>query len=130
MTHVVHGAAAALIVAAVVGSAAQGAPQQGAPQQGAAQQDAGRAGAAGPAGGRGARNCPTPAIAAAESCISDQLQPANWANPPLPDGPIAIQSALNQHRDLRITVIKGFVQPWSMAWLPDGTMLFKSSKAR
>src|SRR5687767_15956967 len=74
-------------------------------------------------GGRGAQNCPAPAIPAAEGCISSQLGPANWPNPPLPDGPIMIQSALNQHRDLRVSILKGFNQPWSMAWLPDGTML-------
>lgn len=94
-------------------------------QQGAGAQGAGRGGGA----GRG-QDCPTPAIAAAERCISSQLQPASWPNPPLPDGPIAIQSALTQHRDLRITVIKGLNQPWSMAWLPDGTMLVTERPGR
>jgi len=88
-------------------------------------------GAQGQGGGRGAQNCPTPAIPAAEGCISSQLGQANWPDPPLPDGPITIQSALNAHRDLRVSILKGFNQPWSMAWLPDpsaplgagGTML-------
>ena len=80
-------------------------------------------GRGGQGGGRGAQNCPTPTIPAAEACISSQLGPANWPNPPLPDGPIMIQSALNQHRDLRVSLLKGLNQPWSMAWLPDGTML-------
>ena len=106
------------------GTGAQSAPQGGA--AGAAGQGAGRGGQG---GGRGAQNCPTPTIPAAESCISSQLGQANWPNPPLPDGPIMIQSALNQHRDLRVFILKGFNQPWSMAWLPDprwgagGTML-------
>jgi len=99
---------AALTVAASVGIGAQGAPQGGRAAQG---------------GGRGAQNCPTPTIPAAESCISSQLGQANWPDPPLPDGPITIQSALNAHRDLRVSILKGLNQPWSMAWLPDGTML-------
>src|SRR5688572_1343087 len=119
---------AALTVTAAVGIGAQGTPQGGAAAQGAAP---GGAQAAQGRGGRGAQNCPTPAIPAAETCISSQLGPANWPNPALPDGPISIQSALNQHRDLRVFILKGFNQPWSMAWLPDpstplgagGTML-------
>jgi glucose/arabinose dehydrogenase len=110
---------AAGVVVAAIGVSAQGAPQQGAGTPGGGGQAGGRGGAQ---GGRG-QNCPTPAIPAAETCISGQLQPANWPNPPLPDGPFMIQSALTQHRDLRVTVIKGLNQPWSMAWLPDGTML-------
>jgi glucose/arabinose dehydrogenase len=113
-------------VAAVIGIGAQ-APQGGAQgQQGGAQTPQGGAPAAGrggAGGGRGAQNCPAPSIPAAESCISSQLGQANWADPPLPDGPIMIQSALNQHRDLQVFILKGFNQPWSMAWLPDGTML-------
>ena len=113
-------AAAAVGIGVQGGIAAQGAPQGGAAGQGG--QGAGRGGG-GQGGGRGAQNCPTPTIPAAETCISSQLGQANWPNPPLPDGPITIQSALNQHRDLRVFVLKGFNQPWSMAWLPDGTML-------
>lgn len=111
--------AAVFALAAAVGLGAQGAGQRGAAQggRGAAQ------------GGRG-QNCPPPAIPAAETCISSQLQPANWPNPPLPDGPITIQSALTQHRDLRVTIIKGLTQPWSMAWLPDGTMLVTERPGR
>jgi glucose/arabinose dehydrogenase len=110
---------AVLVVAAAIGVNAQGPPQPGAGTAGRGGQAGGRGGAQ---GGRG-QNCPTPAIPAAETCISSQLQPANWPNPPLPDGPFMIQSALTQHRDLRVTPIKGLNQPWSMAWLPDGTML-------
>jgi glucose/arabinose dehydrogenase len=134
----------ALTVIAAVGTGAQSAPQAGtaaqsAPQAGTGAQSAPQAGTAAQSappggaatqggapqgrGGRGAQNCPTPTIPAAETCISSQLGQANWPNPPLPDGPITIQSALNQHRDLRVFILKGFNQPWSMAWLPDGTML-------
>ena len=114
-----------LTVAAAVGVGAQGGPSaQGVPPGGVDGQGAGRGGGRGAqGGGRGAQNCPTPSIPAAETCISSQLGPANWPNPPLPDGPIRIQSALNQHRELQVFVLKGFNQPWSMAWLPDGTML-------
>jgi glucose/arabinose dehydrogenase len=120
----------AFVVAAAVGVGGQGA-QQGAPAGGGAP-GAGRGGAQGAAqgGGRGAQNCPTPSIPAAEGCISSQLQPATWSDPPLPDGPIFVESALNQHRNLRIVVIKGFVQPWSMAWLPDGSMLVTERPGR
>jgi glucose/arabinose dehydrogenase len=125
--------ALALVVAAAVGIAAQAVPQGGRAQGGGAQ-GAGRGGAPGaaPAGG-GGRGCPAataPAIPAAESCVSTQLGQANWPDPPLPDGPITIQSALNQHRDLRVVIIKGFNQPWSMAWLPDGTMLVTERAGR
>src|SRR5262245_66116409 len=74
-------------------------------------------------GGLGVQTFPAPKSAAAEMSVSSQLGQANWAVPPLPDGPITIQSAINQHRDLRVFILKGFNQPWSMAWLPAGTML-------
>jgi glucose/arabinose dehydrogenase len=45
----------------------------------------------------------------------------NWPSPPLPDGPISIETALV--RPVKITVTKGLTQPWSMAFLPDGTIL-------
>jgi len=41
---------------------------------------------------------------------------------------MASQSAA--YRNLRVQVIKGFVQPWSMAWLPDGTMLVAERPGR
>src|SRR5213594_1799218 len=44
--------------------------------------------------------------------------PINWPAPPLADGPIILDTAI-QHQ-IRLTVIKGFNQPWSMAFLPDG----------
>src|SRR5215467_12946652 len=75
----------------------------------AAQQPAaaGQAGATGPAGrGRGAPTAPPP---------------INWPSPSLADGPIVVETALV--RPIKITVTKGLVQPWSMAFLPDGRIL-------
>src|SRR5882672_5988721 len=42
----------------------------------------------------------------------------NWPSPPLPDGPIVLETALV--RPVKITVIKGLNQPWGMAFVPDG----------
>ncbi len=47
--------------------------------------------------------------------------PINWPSPPLPDGPIVLETALV--RPVKITVTKGLTQPWSMAFLPDGSIL-------
>ena len=67
----------------------------------------GRPAAGGQAGrGRGAPTAPPP---------------INWPSPPLADGPIVVDTALV--RPIKITVTKGLVQPWSMAFLPDGRIL-------
>jgi aldose sugar dehydrogenase len=42
----------------------------------------------------------------------------SWASPPLPDGPIVLDTGI-QHQ-IRLTVTKGLVHPFSMAFLPDG----------
>lgn len=47
----------------------------------------------------------------------------NWASPPLGDGPFLIESAVPAHRDLRVVVMARLQQPWSLAFLPDGSML-------
>jgi len=47
--------------------------------------------------------------------------PISWPSPPLADGPIVVDTALV--RPIKITVTKGLVQPWSMAFLPDGRIL-------
>jgi len=56
--------------------------------------------------------------------------PLNWPAPPLADGPITVQSATPQHRDLRITVTKGLSHPWAMAFLPGGTILVTERAGR
>lgn len=69
------------------------------------------AGSAQQAGGRGqaprTAQTPPPAI--------------NWPDPPLPDGPIAVETAAE--RNVRIVVTKGLSHPWGMAFLPDGAIL-------
>ena len=56
--------------------------------------------------------------------------PLTWPAPPLADGPIFAQSAMPQHRDLRITVTKGLSHPWAMAFLPDGSILITERAGR
>ena len=94
-----------------------------------AQQAQGRAdGAAGGQGrgqgaGRGAvrPECVNPKIPAAECNIG--ATPINWPDPPLGDGPFLIESAVPQHRNLRVVVMARLRQPWSIAFLPDGDIL-------
>ena len=45
----------------------------------------------------------------------------NWPSPPLPDGPLSIDTGLV--RPVKITITKGLNQPFSMAFLPDGGIL-------
>jgi len=46
----------------------------------------------------------------------------NWPAPPLPDGPIMLETA--EQRSLRVVVMsKALNQPWSIAFLPDGAIL-------
>src|SRR6266704_876294 len=47
--------------------------------------------------------------------------PIIWPSPPLPDGPLVFDTAV-QHQ-IRLTMTKRLNQPWSMAFLPDGRML-------
>ena len=51
-----------------------------------------------------------------------------WPSPPLPDGPIVSDTGI-QHQ-IRLIVTKGFVQPWSMAFLPDGGILVTERPGR
>ena len=53
-----------------------------------------------------------------------------WAAPPLADGPIATQSAMAEHRNLRLAVTKGLAHPWAMAFLPDGGILVTERAGR
>src|SRR5262245_18057889 len=55
-----------------------------------------------PAAGRGQATAP-PAI--------------NWPSPPLPDGPLMIDTGLV--RPMKVTITKGLTQPWSMVFVPE-----------
>ena len=47
-----------------------------------------------------------------------------WSSPELGDGPFLIESAVPEHRELRVVVVaRDLRQPWSIAFLPDGEML-------
>ncbi|HEX4136367.1 MAG TPA: PQQ-dependent sugar dehydrogenase [Bryobacteraceae bacterium] len=54
--------------------------------------------------------------------------PINWPSPPLADGPIVLDTGI-QH-EIRLFVTKGFNQPWSMAFLPDGAILVTERPGR
>src|SRR6266545_3226199 len=45
--------------------------------------------------------------------------PINWPSPSLPDGPLSIDTGLV--RPIKITILKGLTQPWSMAFVPENT---------
>jgi len=51
-----------------------------------------------------------------------------WASPALPDGPIVLDTGI-QHQ-IRLTVTKGLVHPFSMAFLPDGAILVTERPGR
>lgn len=55
----------------------------------------------------------------------------SWPSPDLPAGPIPIETAMEQHRELEVEVIaRDLQQPWSIAFLPDGAMLVTERPGR
>jgi glucose/arabinose dehydrogenase len=54
--------------------------------------------------------------------------PIVWPSPPLADGPIVLDTAI-QHQ-IRLIVTKGLTQPWSMAFLPNGSILVTERPGR
>jgi glucose/arabinose dehydrogenase len=106
----------ALVVAGIVAVSGVGAQQPAQGAAGAAGQ--GRQGGGAPGGRQGGRGG---AIAP---------PPINWPAPSLADGPIMAQSAEPDHRNLRITVIKGLSHPWAMQFLPDGGILVTERAGR
>jgi glucose/arabinose dehydrogenase len=66
--------------------------------------------------------------ARAQQRVATAPPPINWPAPPLPDGPIVLDTAI-QHQ-IRLVVTKGFNQPWSMAFLPDGGILVTERPGR
>jgi len=75
----------------------------------------------------GAQQAP-PAAAPAAGVGALAPPPVDWPAPPLPDGPILFESAVE--RQLRIVVTKGLEQPWSIAFLPDGALLVTERRGR
>ena len=122
MRHVLQ-VTAALLLAVTVVNAQQQAPAPGPGGAAGAGGQGGRQGGGAGGGGRGQPRpeCLMPALPAAECNIAPGG--ANWASPALPDGPIAVESAVQQHRSLRVVVMARLTQPWSLAFLPDGAML-------
>ncbi|MBV9770298.1 MAG: PQQ-dependent sugar dehydrogenase, partial [Bryobacterales bacterium] len=55
-------------------------------------------------------------------------KPILWPSPALADGPIPLETGIE--RNLRMVITKGFVQPWSMAFLPDGGILVTERPGR
>jgi glucose/arabinose dehydrogenase len=100
-TAIVAFAAAVAVSAAVSSGRAQAPAAQG-----------GARGAQAPAG-RGAPTAPPPII---------------WPSPPLPDEPMVFDTAI-QHQ-IRVVPTKGFNQPFSMAFLPDGAILITERPGR
>src|SRR5437867_2433817 len=54
--------------------------------------------------------------------------PISWPSPPLADGPIVLDTAIQ--RPVRLVVTKGLSQPWSMAFLPNGSILVAERPGR
>src|SRR5262245_11618636 len=69
-----------------------------------------------------------PAGSRAQQRVATAPPPISWPAPALADGPIVLDTAI-QHQ-IRLTVIKGFNQPWSMAFLPDGGILVTERQGR
>src|SRR4030095_4767956 len=65
-----------------------------------------------------AQQAQTPAPAAGGRRQATAPPPVSWPSPPLPDGPLSIDTGLV--RPIKITITKGLNQPWSMAFVPDG----------
>src|SRR5262245_5388352 len=81
------------------------------------QQPAARGGQAGGARGQGAnggRGATPPGI--------------NWPSPPLPAGPIVLETGIQ--RNVKLFITKGLNQPFSMAFLPDGGILITERPGR
>lgn len=54
--------------------------------------------------------------------------PIVWPSPPLADGPIVLDTGVQ--RQIRVIVTKGLNQPWSMAFLPDRSILVTERPGR
>src|SRR5690242_3690892 len=70
-----------------------------------------------------------PAAAKGKAAKAPTAPPGiNWPSPPLPDGPIVLDTGI-QHQ-VQLIVTKGLIQPFSMAFLPDGGILIAERPGR
>ena len=80
-----------------------------------------------PAGG--ARQYPYPLVRDQRGAIPAGPRVGPWNSPPLGDGPFLFDSY--EQRGLRAVVVtKGLSHPWSIAFLPDGSMLITERQGR
>ena len=79
-------------------------------------------------GGRGQGTAPVAGQQPAAARGATAPPPINWPSPPLPAGPIVLDTGI-QHQ-IRLFVTKGLNQPWSMAFLPDGAILISERPGR
>ncbi len=129
MVQQVSAVAGAVLAAAVLTGVPAGYAEQAAQAGSPAGRGAGGAGRAQGAGRGPVRpECLNPALPAAECNIPPGI---NWPDPPLGAGPFLLETAVPQHRNIRVVVVAtGLNQPWSMTWLPDGTMLVTERAGR
>jgi glucose/arabinose dehydrogenase len=122
MRYPVSAVARAVLTAGILAAVPVGHAEQAAPGAGAA----GRAQGAGRGPVR--PECVNPALPAAECNVPPGI---NWPDPPLGAGPFLLETAVPQHRNIRVVVVAtGLNQPWSLTWLPDGTMLVTERAGR
>jgi glucose/arabinose dehydrogenase len=69
-----------------------------------------------------------PAQGAGAGRVLNAPPPIVWPSPALAEGPIVLDTGI-QHK-IRLFVTKGLVQPWSMAFLPDGGILVTERPGR
>ena len=81
-----------------------------------------------PGGGRGQGAAPVAGQQPAAARGATAPPPITWPSPPLPAGPIVLDTGI-QHQ-IRLFVTKGLNQPWSMAFLPDGAILVSERPGR
>jgi aldose sugar dehydrogenase len=60
---------------------------------------------------------PAPPAAGGRGQAATAPPPIDWPSPPLPAGPLSIDTALV--RPIKLTIVKGLNQPWSMAFVPE-----------
>src|SRR3954453_5938909 len=76
-----------------------------------------------------ARQYPYPPVRDQRGAVPAGPRVAPWNSPALADGPFAFDSY--EQRGLRAVVVaKGLSHPWSIAFLPDGTILITERQGR